>query len=112
NIGRWLRLLWTHHHMRQRERSNKEYALINDVAEDYSLIHYYIDTERQRAQLESAGLSVLEVLDDQGRAVEQGAIPTRAPWLWFVAQRTAVASGVRGSGPSSIEPEPWGLSGK
>ena len=112
NIGRWLRLLWIHHHMRQREQSNEEYALVNDVAEEYSLIHYYIDAERQRAQLESAGLSVLEVLDDQGRAVEQGATPTRAPWLWFVAQRATVASGVEDSGGSSIEPEPWRLAGK
>ena len=89
NVVRWLRLLWTHHHMRQREEANEEYELINDVAENYSLIHYYIDAERQRRQLADAGLSVLEVLDDQGRAVEQGATPTRAAWLWFVAQRPA-----------------------
>lgn len=89
NIGRWMRLLWTHHRMRERERSNEEYALINDVAENYSLIHYYIDAERQRAQLASAGLSVLEVLDDEGKTVEQGVRPTRAAWLWFVALRPA-----------------------
>lgn len=112
NIARWLRLLRTHHRIRAREESNEEYELINDVAENYSLIHYYIDAERQRAQLESAGLSVLEVLDDQGRAVEQGAAPTRAAWLWFVAQRATVASRLEDPDAPSIEPEPWRLAGK
>jgi len=87
NIGRWVRLMRNHHQVRARESSNEEYALINDVAEDFSLLHYYVDAERQRAQLASVGLSVLEVLDDEGRLVEPGLRPARAAWLWFVAQR-------------------------
>jgi len=89
NVGRWLRRVWHHQRMRIHERSNEEFALVNDVAEGFTLLHYYIDAGRQRTQLEAAGLSVLEVLDDDGRALPQGVPPEEAAWLWFVARRPA-----------------------
>lgn len=87
NLGRWARSARNHARMRRLERDNDEYALINDVAENYSLLHYYIAEGAQRKQLREAGLLVDAVLDDRGREVVAGTHAQQAPWLWYVARR-------------------------
>ncbi len=89
NVGRWARDVRNHRRLMTLERETSEFALINDVAEHFSLIHYYITASAQRAQLEQAGFEVISVTDDQGAEVPQGAVATRAPWLWYVARRPA-----------------------
>ena len=91
---RWLRNLWNHAHLRRLERELPEYALINDLAEGFRLIHYYIDHRQQRRQLAESGLDVVAVYDDEQNAVQPDAHVAKAPWIWYVARRASGASGV------------------
>lgn len=85
---RWLRNLWNHAQRRSMEREGPEYALINDLAEDFRLIHYYIDQRQQRQQLAESGLDAVAVYDDELNAVQPDAHPAKAPWIWYVARRS------------------------
>ncbi len=87
NVWRWVRQLRNHARVRRLEVESPEYALINDLAEEYSLIHYYISAAPQRAQLEQAGYEVIAVQDDNGADVSPDAVAREAPWLWYLARR-------------------------
>lgn len=89
NVGRWVRQARNHARLCRLEAECEEFALINDLAENYSLIHYYIDVEHQLVQLTRAGFEVELVYDDQAREVTRGAPASGSPWLWFVARRLA-----------------------
>jgi SAM-dependent methyltransferase len=52
------------------ERSEPEYALWNDCAHNFALLHYYISREAQARQLDAAGFDLLECLDEQGRTLQ------------------------------------------
>lgn len=87
NVGRWILHLRNRARLKPLQVERDEYTLINDAAEGYALIHYYITEEQQRAQLERAGYSVIGVMDHLARdwSASRGAPPP--PWLWYVAQR-------------------------
>lgn len=85
---RWLRNLWNHARRRHLERETPEYALINDLAEGFRLIHYYIDHRQQRRQLAESGLDAVAVYDDELNAVQPDSHPAKAPWIWYVARRS------------------------
>lgn len=87
NVVRWVGMERNHRRIRKLEVETPEYALINDVAERYSLLHYYITAPAQRLQLEHAGLELVSVIDDTGVEVSPESRPTQAPWLWYVARR-------------------------
>ena len=87
NAVRWLRNLWNHARRRGLERELPEYALINDLAEEFRLVHYYIDHRMQRRHLVEAGLEVVAVYDDELNAVQPEARVPKAPWIWYVVQR-------------------------
>ena len=87
NVVRWLRDIWNHARRRPLERELPEYALINDLAEGFRLIHYYIDHGRQRRQLADAGLEVVAVHDDEINVVQPDALVIKAPWIWYVVRR-------------------------
>lgn len=87
NVVRWLRGLWNHARRRGLKRELPEYALINDLAEEFRLIHYYIDHRQQRRQLADAGLEVVAVYDDEINVVQPEARVIKAPWIWYVARR-------------------------
>jgi hypothetical protein len=72
--------------MRRLERRGDGYALINDEALDYALLHYYIDRDSQAAQLQRLGYELLECLDAEGRVVPAGARAAGSPWLHYVAR--------------------------
>jgi SAM-dependent methyltransferase len=85
NVARWARSSMHHARLRRLERECAEYALINDLAEGYSLLHYYIDAAHQREQLARTGLAVDFVLDDRGGDVPPERTATESAFLWFVA---------------------------
>ena len=89
NVGRWGRQAKNHARNRHLESECEEYALINDLAENYSLIHYYIDVAHQREQLRRAGFEPERVYDDRTREVGSSVTANDSPWLWFVARRIA-----------------------
>ena len=89
NVVRWLGNLWNHARRRSLERELPEYALINDLAEGFRLVHYYIDHNQQRRQLADAGLEVVAVYDDELTVVQPQVLVTKAPWIWYVVRRAA-----------------------
>jgi len=62
------------------------YAVCNDAAHDFSLLHYYISRDAQARQLEEHRFELLECLDLDGREVEAGADAPRCAELHYVAR--------------------------
>lgn len=74
--------------LRSMEREEEEYALINDVAHDFRMLHYYIDRERQSAQLARTGFAVVEVYGEDGGALGPGDDDSEYSELYYVARRS------------------------
>ncbi|MEA2172106.1 MAG: hypothetical protein QOF76_5406 [Solirubrobacteraceae bacterium] len=73
------------------EREEPEYALVNDHAHDYALVHYYVDRDAMATQLADAGLEPLEVLDAEGTVVPAGGAAPASPTLHYAALRPRLA---------------------
>ncbi len=69
------------------ERALPAYAIVNDFAHSYSILHYYIFRDDQERQLSEHGFTLVECLDLGGVAVEQGDPATNSPELHYVARR-------------------------
>lgn len=68
------------------ERDEPGYAIRNDVAHDFGVLHYYITRDAQEAQLAAHGFELLACLDLDGRDVEAGAVSDSSE-LHYVARR-------------------------
>ena len=68
-----------------------DYAILNDDAHDFGLLHYYIGRDAQERQLSDAGLALLACLDGDGGDVLAGS-PGAAPSLYYVASAAAGSS--------------------
>ncbi len=75
------------------QRSERDYAILNDSGHDYSVLHYYISRDAQERQFREHGFELLECLDLDGRSVEADATAAHCPELHYVARR-AFAAGV------------------
>jgi SAM-dependent methyltransferase len=69
------------------ERRASEYAILNDEALDYGLLHYYIRRDDQSRQLAQLGYELVECLDLEARAVPAGAEAAHCSELHYVARR-------------------------
>ncbi|HWF73964.1 MAG TPA: class I SAM-dependent methyltransferase [Solirubrobacteraceae bacterium] len=67
------------------ESRGPDYAIINDLAHDYALLHYYIGRDAQQRQLEALAYELVECLDPRGRTVGAGEAGD-GPWLFYVAR--------------------------
>jgi SAM-dependent methyltransferase len=72
--------------LRPLERSESEYAVINDSAHDFAVLHYYVSRDAQARQLAAHGFQMLQCLDLDGREVGPGASARRCPELHYVAR--------------------------
>jgi SAM-dependent methyltransferase len=72
--------------LRRLESSDEGYAVVNDEAHDFSLLHYYITSDAQRSQLEKSGFECLECLDLDGRPVAAGESAAHCSELHYVAR--------------------------
>jgi SAM-dependent methyltransferase len=79
-----------HRRIGKLERHEGDYALINDQAHDYRLLHYYIGRDAQSRQLEAAGFELLECLNGDGGAVPEGAGAAGHPELHYAARAASV----------------------
>lgn len=68
-------------------REGPEYALVNDEAHDYALVHYYISRDAEAEQLAQHGFELLACFDLQGRVVIPGDAAQDCPELHYVARR-------------------------
>lgn len=72
--------------LRPLEYRGSDHALLNDLAHDYALLHYYITRDGQEQQLAELGFELHEVLDLDGWPVKPGQ-PGRTTSLYYVASR-------------------------
>ena len=72
--------------LRPLERGQPGYAIVNDSAHDYSILHYYISRDAQARQLR-ARLRLVEALDLEARPVEPARTPRDSSELHYVARR-------------------------
>ncbi len=63
-----------------------DHAVLNDVAHDYALLHYYVTRDYQERQLAELGFELQEALDLEGWPVKPGE-SGRTPSLYYVARR-------------------------
>jgi len=69
-----------------------EYALLNDPGHFYSCLHSYVARSTGAAQLKSAGMTRLDVLDRAGHTLPESADDSDSPWLFYVGRRNAPAT--------------------
>jgi SAM-dependent methyltransferase len=73
--------------LRPAERTGAGYAVLNDEAHDFGLLHHYVEPDEQARELEAAGFAMVERRDLEGRLLDPG---ERAPWaveVHYVARR-------------------------
>lgn len=68
------------------ERREPDYALVNDQAHDYQLLHYYIGRDAQGRQLADAGFELLVCLDGDGHTVQAGDAASGQSELHYAAR--------------------------
>ena len=88
-VPRLPRQVRNHRRVRRFALDRPEYALLNDPAHDYSLLHYYMWREDQEAQLASHGFEVIECLDLDGNVLPPGERAEHCSELHYVARRPA-----------------------
>ncbi len=71
-IIRLPRSISNHRRLVPLQQFESDYAILNDVAHDHSLLHYYIGRDGQERQLEAHGFILLECLDVDGDVVARG----------------------------------------
>jgi SAM-dependent methyltransferase len=54
------------------QKHTSRYAIVNDDALDFGLLHYYIRRDDQERQLSEVGYELVECLDGDGRQVQHG----------------------------------------
>jgi SAM-dependent methyltransferase len=72
--------------LRPLQRSEDDYAIVNDEAQDFSVLHYYTTRDAQERQFTQHGYELLECLDRDGRPVAAGGAASHCPELHYVAR--------------------------
>jgi SAM-dependent methyltransferase len=88
DLVRMPRRIYNSRRVRPLERSEERYALANDEAHDYRLLHYYIDRDEQGRQFAEVGFELVECLDGEGAIVAEGETAADSPELHYVAHAT------------------------
>lgn len=88
SLVRLPRRLRNHKRLALLERSEDDYAIINDSGHDYAVLHYYISRDAQERQLAAHGFELTECLDLDGQAVRAGELAEHCPELHYVARKT------------------------
>jgi SAM-dependent methyltransferase len=69
------------------QRVEDGYAIVNDEAHDFSVLHYYISRDAQESQLADLGYTLTECLDLHAEEVQRGESATHCSELHYVARR-------------------------
>jgi SAM-dependent methyltransferase len=88
SLRRLPRRLRNRRRLHRLEHAEYGYAIVNDDAHDFSVLHYYTSRDAQGRQFADEGFTLLECLDLDGRDVPEGAAAASCPELHYVA-RTA-----------------------
>ena len=85
--ARFVRDNINHYKMKQHERFQDNYALLNDIVHGFQGVFYYTDRTTQIQQIEAAGLSLIEVFGDNGRLLKQAEDDREDGLLFYVCQK-------------------------
>ena len=88
DVVRLPRRFRNHRRVKELEREAQGYAIANDSAHNYSLLHYYISRDDQEQQLSEHGFELIECLDLDGHPVGPGVRVEETSELHYVARRT------------------------
>jgi len=66
-----------------------EYALINDCGHFFACLHYYATRATLDAQVENAGMRLVDVFDTRGNVLASNQDDSGNPWLFYAARRIA-----------------------
>ena len=95
-VIRWMRIAprrWINRRrLRSGEYRGSDYAILNDVAHDFGLLHYYIGRDAQECQLHVAGMDLVTCLNQEGSDVPRGQ-PGSGTSLYYVATPVSSAPG-------------------
>jgi len=86
SLGSLPRRLRNRRRLRPLQHDESGYAIVNDDAHDFSVLHYYISRDAQERQLVDQGFELRECLDLDGLDVPAGAAAVSCPELHYVAQ--------------------------
>lgn len=76
-----------HPRMARHQEHHEEYAILNDDAHGWRLLHYYVDRHAQAAQLRDAGLELVHVVSPHGVELAAGDDDSAFTELHYVAVR-------------------------
>jgi SAM-dependent methyltransferase len=71
------------------ERHEADHAILNDLANDYSLLHYYVERDAQERQFSEHGFTLVDCLDADGTLVPPGERAETCHWLHYVCTPSA-----------------------
>jgi len=92
----YLRNVANHRRIKPKQRFEPDYALLNDGAHNYSVLHYYILRNVQAKQLAGAGFELIECLDESGQTLRPGDDDSACSSIYYVA-RPEAGGGLRNS---------------
>lgn len=72
--------------LRRYEYEAETYAVRNDEAHDFRLLHYYVTRDDQERQFEEVGYHLIECFDQEGRLVARGSSAAHDGELHYVAR--------------------------
>jgi SAM-dependent methyltransferase len=87
-VARLLRSVPNHRRLVALQHFGPDYAILNDEAHDYSLLHYYIGRDDQERQLARHGFDLLECLALDGTTVARGESAFGCHELHYAATRS------------------------
>jgi SAM-dependent methyltransferase len=83
--------VYNHRRLAPLERNEERYAIVNDPAHGYRLLHYYIDRDEQERQFSEEDFELLECLDEGGGIVRTGDSAASSSELHYLARRVPSA---------------------
>ena len=78
--------IYHHNRLRPLERNEADYAIVNDQAHEYRLLHYYITRDSQERQFAEAGFELERCLDSAGDSVDRGNTASESSELHYAAR--------------------------
>lgn len=89
----YARQLRNHRRMQNHLCRGQDYALLNDVGNDYATLHYYVDRPTQARQLDEAGFALLDAFARDGRTLAERADDGDTGDILYVARKTTLSGG-------------------
>jgi ubiquinone/menaquinone biosynthesis C-methylase UbiE len=85
-IKRYFTGILNHHRNQRNEVHEQHFSIINDPSHNFSLMTYYIKKESQIRQLEDAGFSEVEMVDEQGSFISANQ-DCRHGWIYYICRK-------------------------